>query len=64
MIVRVPARGADWIGFTLDAGAAGIMVPHVNSVQEAEALVANAVIARGIAALPGPRARLTMRGEP
>lgn len=40
LIFRVPARGADWIGFVLDMGAAGIMVPHVNSVAEAEALVA------------------------
>lgn len=40
LIVRVPARGADWIGFALDAGAAGIMVPHVNSAAEAEDLVA------------------------
>lgn len=39
LIVRVPARGADWIGFVLDMGAAGIMVPHVNTVEEAEALV-------------------------
>ncbi len=39
LIVRVPARGAEWIGFVLDMGAAGIMVPHVNSVAEAEALV-------------------------
>ncbi len=40
VIVRVPTRGPDWIGFVLDAGAAGVMVPHVNSVDEARALVA------------------------
>ncbi len=39
LLVRMPARGADWIGFSLDAGAAGIMVPHVRSVAEAEDLV-------------------------
>ncbi|MGR3484200.1 MAG: HpcH/HpaI aldolase family protein [Paracoccaceae bacterium] len=39
LIVRVPARGPDWIGYVLDAGAAGIMVPHVNSAEEARAVV-------------------------
>lgn len=35
MIVRVPASSTDWIPFVLDCGAAGVMVPHVNSVAEA-----------------------------
>lgn len=40
LIIRVPGRGADWIGFALDAGAAGVMVPHVNTADEARAVVA------------------------
>ena len=37
LIVRVPDPG--WIGYVLDAGAAGIMVPHVTSAEQARALV-------------------------
>jgi len=39
IVVRVPVGAPDWLLFVLDAGAAGAMVPHVNSVAEAEALV-------------------------
>lgn len=38
LIVRVPAAGPDWIMAVLDAGAAGIMVPHVNDVGFAQEL--------------------------
>lgn len=39
LIVRVPASGPDWIMAVLDAGAAGIMVPHVNDAGFAAELV-------------------------
>ena len=38
MIIRVPVGTAEWIPYVLDCGAAGVMVPHVNSVAEAETL--------------------------
>lgn len=38
-LVRVPAHDAGWIGKALDGGAAGVIVPLVESVREAEALV-------------------------
>jgi 2-dehydro-3-deoxyglucarate aldolase/4-hydroxy-2-oxoheptanedioate aldolase len=38
-VVRVGAPHADGIGRVLDWGAAGIMVPHVNSAQEAKRVV-------------------------
>ncbi len=39
LIVRVPITSPDWILNVLDAGAAGIMVPHVTSPAQAEELV-------------------------
>ncbi len=39
MVVRVPTGSPDWILTVLDCGAAGIMVPHVNSAADAERLV-------------------------
>lgn len=39
-IVRVPDQNTAFIGRVLDAGATGIMVPHVDSVSVAEAVVA------------------------
>jgi 4-hydroxy-2-oxoheptanedioate aldolase len=39
-IVRVPANDASWIGKALDAGAQGVIVPMVNSREEAERAVA------------------------
>lgn len=39
LIVRVPSAGPDWIMAVLDAGAAGIMVPHVNDATFASELV-------------------------
>ncbi|CAK7232885.1 hypothetical protein SCUCBS95973_008409 [Sporothrix curviconia] len=38
-LVRVPAAGAEWISRTLDAGALGVIVPHVNTAAEARAVV-------------------------
>ncbi len=38
-VVRVPAPGSEWIGRALDFGAAGIMVPRLDSAVEARAFV-------------------------
>lgn len=38
-LVRVPANDSSWIKRLLDAGAQGVMVPAVNTVEEAEAAV-------------------------
>jgi len=38
-LVRVPAHDAGWIGKVLDTGAAGVIVPMVESVEEARTLV-------------------------
>lgn len=38
-LVRPPGHGADWIGRILDGGAQGLIVPHVNSAAEAEAIM-------------------------
>lgn len=38
IIVRVPNSTSDWVLNVLDAGAAGIMVPHVETVAQAQAL--------------------------
>ena len=38
-IVRVPANTSDWISRALDGGAQAIIVPHVNSAEEAENVV-------------------------
>lgn len=37
-LVRVPVGSAEWIPFVLDCGAAGVMVPHVNSASDAQEL--------------------------
>jgi 4-hydroxy-2-oxoheptanedioate aldolase len=39
-LVRLPGVDAAWIGYALDAGAAGVIAPMVESVEEAQALVA------------------------
>jgi 4-hydroxy-2-oxoheptanedioate aldolase len=39
-LVRVPSIEAGWVGRALDAGAAGVIVPMVNSRREAEAAAA------------------------
>ncbi len=38
-LVRVPAHDAGWIGKVLDGGAAGVIVPMIESVAEAKAMV-------------------------
>lgn len=39
LIVRVPTTSPDWVLSVLDAGAAGVMVPHVTTREQAEDLV-------------------------
>ncbi|MFP5071904.1 HpcH/HpaI aldolase family protein [Pseudonocardia nantongensis] len=41
-LVRVPDRTASTIGRVLDSGAAGVLVPHVDDVSDARAVVAHA----------------------
>ncbi len=41
-LVRVPAIDGGWIGRVLDGGARGVIVPHVERVDEAEAIVRQA----------------------
>jgi 4-hydroxy-2-oxoheptanedioate aldolase len=38
-LIRVPSVDGDWIGRALDAGAYGVIVPSVNTKEEAEAAV-------------------------
>lgn len=49
IVVRVPVSTSDWMLNVLDAGAAGVMVPHVETAAQAQDL------ARGIAYGPGGR---------
>lgn len=49
IVVRVPVATPDWVLSVLDAGAAGVMVPHVETVHQAEAL------AKSVAYGPGGR---------
>lgn len=39
-LVRLPGTDPAWIGYALDAGAAGVIAPMVESVEDAETLVA------------------------
>lgn len=39
MVVRVPTGKSEWVALALDSGAAGVMVPHVNTSEDAERLV-------------------------
>jgi 4-hydroxy-2-oxoheptanedioate aldolase len=41
-VVRVPVPKAEWVAMALDAGAAGILVPYCETVEEVEAVVATA----------------------
>ena len=38
-LVRPPGHGAEWIGRVLDGGAQGVVVPHVDTRAQAEAVV-------------------------
>lgn len=49
IVVRVPVATPDWLLSVLDSGAAGVMVPHVETVAQAKGL------ARAVAYLPGGR---------
>ena len=41
-LVRVPSHGGEWIARVLDGGAMGVIVPHVDTPEEARAAVAAA----------------------
>jgi 4-hydroxy-2-oxoheptanedioate aldolase len=41
-LVRVPDHSPSWVSRCLDAGAAGIIAPHVDSLEQAEDVVASA----------------------
>src|SRR4051795_7477668 len=55
-LVRVPSPRSDLIGWVLDAGAAGVMVPRVETVEDVGAAVAAPRYARSRGAAPGVRA--------
>jgi 4-hydroxy-2-oxoheptanedioate aldolase len=38
-VVRIPSHDAGWVGKLLDAGAAGVIIPMVESVAEAKAMI-------------------------
>ncbi|KAL1858130.1 hypothetical protein VTK73DRAFT_7925 [Phialemonium thermophilum] len=38
-LVRVPANTSDWVSRSLDGGAMGVVIPHVNSAEEARQAV-------------------------
>jgi 4-hydroxy-2-oxoheptanedioate aldolase len=42
-IIRVPSHGVEWIKWALDSGAAGIVVPMVNTAEEMEAIINKAL---------------------
>ena len=41
-LVRIPSHGYEWIQRSLDAGARGVLIPHVDSVEQAKQIVAAA----------------------
>ena len=41
-VVRVPIPKKEWVAMALDAGAAGILVPYVETIEEVEAVTATA----------------------
>ncbi|WP_172172479.1 HpcH/HpaI aldolase/citrate lyase family protein [Brevibacterium sp. CT2-23B] len=41
-LVRIPSHGYEWVQRSLDAGARGVLVPHVDNAEQAEQLVAAA----------------------
>lgn len=62
-IVRVPDKQPQWIGRLMDMGADGVMVPMVNSAQEAEQLAAAAIYApEGTRGMAAPIVRATGYG--
>lgn len=64
-LVRVPSHAADWISRVLDGGAQGVIVPHVNSAEEAAAVVRAARFPPlGRRSVGGPGPALGYRGLP
>ncbi|MFK8081286.1 MAG: HpcH/HpaI aldolase/citrate lyase family protein [Granulosicoccus sp.] len=62
-IVRVPDKQPQWIGRLMDMGADGVMVPMVNSAEEASTLAAAAVYApEGTRGMAAPIVRATGYG--
>ena len=41
-IVRIPIPKSEWVAMALDAGTAGVLVPHCETVEEVQACVATA----------------------
>lgn len=62
-VVRVPSHEAAWISKALDAGAAGVMVPQVNDVEEARAVVKAAKFPPVGARSYGARRVIDLRGR-
>ena len=42
-LVRIPSHGVEWVKWALDSGAAGIVVPMVNNVDEMKAILDRAI---------------------
>jgi 4-hydroxy-2-oxoheptanedioate aldolase len=42
-IIRIPSHGVEWIKWALDSGAAGIVIPMVNTAEEMEAIINKAL---------------------
>lgn len=42
-IIRIPSHGVEWIKWALDSGAAGIVIPMVNTAEEMRAIVNKAL---------------------
>lgn len=61
-IIRVPSHGVEWIKWALDSGAAGVVIPMVNTRAEMEAIVNRALYppvgARSFGAFQAPYASL------
>lgn len=53
-IVRIPSHGVEWVKWALDSGASGIIVPMVNTKEEAEGVIKRGVYPPGGARSYGP----------
>jgi len=42
-IVRIPSHGVEWVKWALDSGAAGIIIPMVNTAEEMEGIIKRGV---------------------
>ena len=64
-LVRVPSHGADWISRVLDGGAQGVIVPHVESAAQAQAVAAAAKFPPlGRRSVMGPTPALAYQASP